>query len=646
MNEEIIASDQNFIAPSTIHLISGRGIDVSKSDLNGILGTGVNSIRFKVVESKIRELIFFSNNLTDLEHSNMVKSLMNKWNIPRKTQLIFTNLFSSYGGNIKNVIDGNQSTFFHLNNSPQNAVSGKILFEYQQIANSVLEPYSYLSSALGASTLHNRLVLKTGYNTSDETLKAPVKIELLRKVDIVAGNNHTWYTLTNVAAHNSNGAKNLYFDILDPSNDFLGYRIVATGNVNTGNWLQINDFIPTYTVSDSPSVISLANDIPSEGIYNTNYALLSNVFTNTLIFDQDVYGLSRSDLEINNGILQDFIANNLTNYTLVIKPLSFQHSSVGQHPFLTIFLPEASASNFAGNFNNSYTYSIPFKVHNPFGRAEFDVGTYSTPTFVDLDRDGDQDVVSGEENGGFSFFSNTGTNYYTVYHKNNSASPFHGAAFDVGTYSTPTFVDLDGDGDQDLISGENDGNFWFFSNTGLNTYTVYDTNSTNNPFVGNRFVSSSPTFSDLDGDGDQDMISGSTSGILWFYSNSGTNSYTIYNYQQTGSPVYNILLGYAIHPIFIDFDNDGDDDIVNGISDGGFIFLSNTGSFGTNLYVFYNTNDLANPFHKINFNMGFSISCPTLVDFDGDGDLDLLSGERYGRFFYFMNVGGNFLRAD
>ena len=43
-----------------------------------------------------------------------------------------------------------------------------------------------------------------------------------------------------------------------------------------------------------------------------------------------------------------------------------------------------------------------------------------------------------------------------------------GATFDVGWRSTPTFVDLDGDGDQDLISGELYGGFVFISNTGNN----------------------------------------------------------------------------------------------------------------------------------------------------------------------------------
>ena len=97
---------------------------------------------------------------------------------------------------------------------------------------------------------------------------------------------------------------------------------------------------------------------------------------------------------------------------------------------------------------------------------------------------GDQDLISGEEFGGFVFISNTGNNRdYSNYGTNDARNPFSGAAFDVGDSSRPTFVDLDGDGDQDLISGEENGGFVFISNTGNNRdYSNYGTNDARNPF--------------------------------------------------------------------------------------------------------------------------------------------------------------------
>ena len=138
--------------------------------------------------------------------------------------------------------------------------------------------------------------------------KAPVKVELLRKADVLAGNN-SWYTLTNLAADNNNGVKEFVFNLLAASNDFIGYRLLATGNVNTPNWLQIDDFVLSRTSLSSPQVTSLVNTLPGGKIYNTNHALFSNDFTNTLTFDQDVYGLAASDFQVSNGSIQSLVQN-------------------------------------------------------------------------------------------------------------------------------------------------------------------------------------------------------------------------------------------------------------------------------------------------------------------------------------------------
>lgn len=98
---------------------------------------------------------------------------------------------------------------------------------------------------------------------------------------------------------------------------------------------------------------------------------------------------------------------------------------------------------------------------DPF--AGIDVGDRSTPGFIDLDGDGDLDVVVGEAFGTLDSFRN-GTNgtagSFTAWV---GTDPFAGN--DVGLYSTPGFVDLDGDGDLDAVSGEDDGILNSFENT-------------------------------------------------------------------------------------------------------------------------------------------------------------------------------------
>ena len=46
-------------------------------------------------------------------------------------------------------------------------------------------------------------------------------------------------------------------------------------------------------------------------------------------------------------------------------------------------------------------------VTNPFGLS--DVGYYSSPTFADIDNDGDLDAFVGEKNGNTLFFRNKGS---------------------------------------------------------------------------------------------------------------------------------------------------------------------------------------------------------------------------------------------
>jgi hypothetical protein len=52
-----------------------------------------------------------------------------------------------------------------------------------------------------------------------------------------------------------------------------------------------------------------------------------------------------------------------------------------------------------------------------------------------------------------------------------AANPFNG--IDVGVSSTPTFADIDGDGDLDAIVGESGGTLKYYKNTGSSTAPIY-----------------------------------------------------------------------------------------------------------------------------------------------------------------------------
>ena len=136
------------------------------------------------------------------------------------------------------------------------------------------------------------------------------------------------------------------------------------------------------------------------------------------------------------------------------------------------------------------------------------VGSYSTwlsfaaPALVDLDNDGDMDLVSGDDSGTLLYFENTGTSTTPNFvPRTGTANPFDG--FDVGSDSAPVFGDLDADGDMDVVVGEKDGKLNYFENTGTSTAPVFvQRTGSANLFDGFSIGGySKPALGDLDNDG-------------------------------------------------------------------------------------------------------------------------------------------------
>ena len=270
----------------------------------------------------------------------------------------------------------------------------------------------------------------------------------------------------------------------------------------------------------------------------------------------------------------------------------------------------------------------------------FDVDTESDPSFADMDGDGDLDMISGENDGVFNYYKNIGTPTSPLFTEMSPGNnPLTG--FDVGEDNKMELVDIDGDGDFDLFCGEEDGILNFFENTGT-AYIPEFTQRTgaSNPMRGEDVGrDSNPTFCDLDNDGDFDIIVGEDGGTMYYFENTGTATAPSFTRRtDEENPVAEFDIGDEAAPAFVDMDNDGDYDLVVADDGASFSYFENIGT--ASAPVFVERTGSANPLGSFTPD-----TAPTLtyVDIDGDGDSDQFSGGDDGKFRFYRGegTGGN-----
>ena len=261
---------------------------------------------------------------------------------------------------------------------------------------------------------------------------------------------------------------------------------------------------------------------------------------------------------------------------------------------------------------------------NPFGLVN--VNTL-VPNFVDIDGDGDFDLFVGVFSGALQYFENTGDSTapaFTVPQIN----PF--GLVSVNSWAYPSFVDIDGDGDFDVFVGEYGGAFQYFENTGTDTVPVFAAPQPN-PF-GLDSVNGNPVpnFVDIDGDGDFDVLVGEYGGALQYFENTGTNTAPAFDTAQT-NPFGLVSVNFKTYPSFVDIDGDGDFDVFVGEYGGALQYFENT---GTNTVPAFAAPQV-NPFGLVSV-LGFA--SPDFVDIDGDGDFDAFVWGNGGDLKYFENT--------
>ena len=254
-------------------------------------------------------------------------------------------------------------------------------------------------------------------------------------------------------------------------------------------------------------------------------------------------------------------------------------------------------------------------------------GITISPGVADVDGDGDPDVLSTWTNG----FSNGGAHWY----ENNGVVPpsFTSRQILFGVYLVSVFpADLDRDGDVDVVTASlNDDRIAWQENNGASPpaftdrVVTVDPDGTGGPLQGFANAPRSVAASDVDGDGDPDLLSASEldDKIAW-YENNGASppTFTPRVIATTADSAFSVAAA--------DVDGDGDTDVMSHSTiDHKLAWYENSAGNGSAWVA----RTIATPTSV------FSIST---TDLDGDGDPDVLAGKLgTGTVTWYENGGGS-----
>lgn len=334
------------------------------------------------------------------------------------------------------------------------------------------------------------------------------------------------------------------------------------------------------------------------------------------------------------------------------------------------------------------------KFNNPGLVVDLGVGLWAYPVPIDFDHDGDMDLVvscASKPYNGLYLFENTsgdkipvfaapkrltdGIEQFTVSYvdgephvfANNKELRDFTTKLDADSVKYPVkaggqwrLVDYDGDGDLDVITGTTDWNDYGWDNAYndkgewtrgplhgyVNLYENIDGKKYENRgkvMAGGKPVDTyglpSPSFADFDNDGDLDLICGEYKDQFTWYENIGTRTKPVYaegRFLENDKGIISMDLQMII-PVYVDWDKDGFMDLIVGDEDGRVALIRNTGKVKDHMPIF----ESPYYFKQIADDLKFGVLVtPYSVDWDDDGDEDIIVGNSAGYIGFIENLGG------
>ena len=320
----------------------------------------------------------------------------------------------------------------------------------------------------------------------------------------------------------------------------------------------------------------------------------------------------------------------------------------------------------------------------PSGPAILFANSISLPTIVDIDGDGNLDIINFEP--GFTYmnyFKNQSLSLYgncdslkfdmvagcwgeaaaanssclfslnqscridAYYHPTPNPFPLHGGGGNL------LALDLNGDNAKEMLIGDIiSDSVVVLNNGGDSTSAHINSQSCSFPtYDTSVYIENFPAcfYLDVNNDGKRDLIvapganniSENTNGI-WYFRNDGTDASPLFHYQTKSFLQSDMIeVGEGSNPVFFDYDHDGLMDLVIGNygyyqAGGSYVSgLSLYKNVGTNSHPVYQfiTNDYGN-LMSLSINLGLLDFRPAFGDIDGDGFPDMIVGDFDGNLLF------------
>ncbi|MBV2104610.1 MAG: DUF4347 domain-containing protein, partial [Candidatus Thiodiazotropha sp. (ex Lucina aurantia)] len=446
-----------------------------------------------------------------------------------------------------------------------------------------------------------------------------------------SGNSHDG-TLTNGASIDNPGSSNPIGDgnlNLDGFNDFvqLNTHVSAFSDLSEGTiaaWINTSYsgaqamFSITDTADyDSLVVFGMDNgriffDVANNNFYslsvetNASYAdgnwhhvaVTVDGSGNSIYIDGVQVSLAGLFYRYGDSSTQSFFSSVTSLDSMAIgnlrDPAGYTGSFNGLQDDVRVYDRALSASDIAELLSNTApTFDVAgppsFTAHTITSAAN---GAASVTT-VDMDGDGDLDVVSASQNDNkIAWYENDGSQNFTAHTISTAAS---------GAFAVTT-ADVDGDGDIDVLSASiTDDKIAWYENDGNENFTAHT-------ITLGADIAASVAAADVDDDGDIDVLSASVGDdrVVW-YENDGNENFTT-----------RTITSSAVGASFVttvDLDEDGDLDVLS------------TSTYDNRVAWYENDGNENFTTHTVTTSATEARQV-IAADVDGDGDLDLLSASR------------------